>query len=296
MNKIKLLATASLFLTAAIWGLSYSAQSEAMKSMPALTFVFLRYLIGSALVLPSLFFRDRKPDKKLLYGGIVCGICLAGGEILQQFGLLFTSAGKAGFLTALYVIMIPVIWVFFNQKSEWKIWTAALLSVAGTYLLCSDGTLNNFGNPGDGLMLICALFFAFQFIAIAKFAPEADTLQLAAVQFITVAAISGTATLFSGEKCSWNNIVAGMQPLLYCGVVAIGFACTLQVVAQKYLHPATVSIILSTASVFAVLWGRWLLNEHYSLMNLIGCAIIFGAVVLVQLPSRIKVAEQPHAS
>ena len=144
-------------------------------------------------------------------------------------------------------------------------------------------------------MVICALFFAFQFIAIAKFAPEADALQLAAVQFITVAVISGIAPLISGEKCSWNNVMAGIRPLLYCGVVAIGFACTLQVVAQKYLHPATVSIILSTASVFAVIWGWWLLNEHYSLMNLIGGAIIFGAVVLVQLPSRANGTEQPHA-
>ena len=100
------------------------------------------------------------------------------------------------------------------------------------------------------------------------------------------AVIFGIATLISGEKCSWNNIMAGIKPLLYCGVIAIGFACTLQVVAQKYLHPATVSIILSTASVFAVIWGWWLLNEHYSLMNLIGCAVIFAAVVLVQLPSR----------
>ena len=295
MNKIKIAATASLFLTAAIWGLSYSAQAKAMESMPALTFVFLRYVIGSLLVLPALFFRGGRPDRKLICGGIACGFCLAGGEIIQQFGLLYTSAGKAGFLTALYVIMIPLIGVFVNQRSDWKIWTASVLSVAGAYLLCSDGTLKNFGNLGDALMVICALFFAFQFIAIAKFAPTADTLQLAAVQFITVAVISGIATPLSGEKCSWEGVTAGILPLLYCGVVAIGFACTLQVVAQKYLHPATVSIILSTASVFAVIWGWWLLNEHYSPMNLIGCAIIFAAVVLVQLPSRSEGAVPPPA-
>ena len=181
--------------------------------------------------------------------------------------------------------MIPLIGIFIRKKSDWKIWCASLLSVAGAYLLCSDGTLNNFGNFGDFLMLVCALFFAFQFIAIAKFAPEADALQLSAVQFFTVAVISGIATLIAGETCSWNSVVATMKPLLYCGVVAIGFACTIQVAAQKYLHPAVVSIILSTASVFAVIWGWWLLNEHYSLLNLIGCGIIFSAVVLVQLPS-----------
>ena len=286
MKKYHLLATASLFLTAAIWGLSYSAQAEAGKTMPALSFVFLRYLIGSVMLLPGIFVMRRPPDRSLFTGGFLCGICLAGGEILQQFGLLYTSAGKAGFLTALYVIMIPLIGIFIRRKSSWKIWSASLLSVAGTYLLCSDGTLHNFGNLGDALMLMCALFFAFQFIAIAKFAPQADALQLAAVQFVTVAAISGAAALIAGEKCGADCVISTVKPLLYCGVVAIGFACTIQVAAQKYLHPATVSIILCTASVFAVIWGCLLLGERYTVLNLIGCAIIFAAVVLVQLPSK----------
>ena len=288
-----LIATAFLILTAVIWGLSYSAQAEAMKSMTALAFVFLRYLIGSAMLLPVILIMKKKPDRKLFAGGIICGVCLAGGEILQQFGLLYTSAGKAGFLTALYVILIPLIGVFTRNRSNWRIWCASLLSVAGTYLLCSDGTLNNFGNLGDALILICAVFFAFQFIAIAKFAPDADALQLAAVQFFTVAVISGIAALIAGERFSWESIVSTAGPLLYCGVIAIGFACTVQVAAQKYVHPAICSIVLSTASVFAVIWGILLLNEHYTLLNLIGCAIIFSAVVLVQLPSGKK---QPEIS
>ena len=135
-------------------------------------------------------------------------------------------------------------------------------------------------------MLLCALFFAFQFIAIAKFAPQADALQLAAVQFFTVAVISGIAALIAGESCSPDAIYATAKPLLYCGVIAIGLACTIQVAAQKYVHPATSSIILSTASVFAVLWGWLILHESYSPANLTGCAIIFAAVVLVQLPSK----------
>ena len=285
MKKINLLAVISLLLTAIIWGLSYSAQADAMKSMPPLFFVFLRYLIGGLILLPVFFFTKKTPDKKLFTGGAACGICLAGGEILQQFGLLYTTAGKAGFLTALYVIMIPVIGIFIRKKSNWKIWTASLLSVAGTFLLCSDGSMNNFGNTGDFLMLLCALFFAFQFIAIAKFAPLSDALQLAAVQFFTVAVISGSAVLIAGENCSWQSIVSTVRPLLFCGVIAIGCACTVQVAAQKYVHPATASIILSTASVFAVLWGWLLRNEYYSPANLIGCAMIFAAVVLVQLPA-----------
>ena len=296
MKKSNFFATASLLLTALIWGLSYSAQADAMNTMQPLYFVFVRYLIGSVMLLPAIFCMRKKPDKNLVPGGIACGICLAGGEILQQFGLLYTTAGKAGFLTALYVIMIPVIGVFIRKKSNWKIWLASLISVGGAYLLCSDGTLNSFGNKGDLLMLLCALFFAFQFIAIAKFAPKADALQLAAVQFFTVAVISGIAAPFFGESCSISSIVATAKPLLFCGVIAIGFACTVQIAAQKYVHPATASIILSTASVFAVIWGWWLLDERYSIANLIGCALIFAAVVLVQLPDKSETAKSSEKS
>ena len=292
MKKANIIATASLLLTALIWGLSYSAQAEAMNTMQPLYFVFVRYLIGSLMLLPAILVMRKKPDKHLIPGGIACGVCLAGGEILQQFGLLYTTAGKAGFLTALYVIMIPVIGVFIRKKSDCKIWIASVVSVGGAYLLCSDGTLNSFGNKGDLLMVLCALFFAFQFIAIAKFAPKADALQLAAVQFFTVAVISGIAAPFAGESCSISSIVATTKPLIFCGVIAIGFACTVQIAAQKYVHPATASIVLSTASVFAVIWGWWLRDEKYSIANLIGCALIFAAVVLVQLPEKHKNIEK----
>ena len=285
MKKSSLIAIVSLLLTAAIWGLSYSAQAEAMKTMQPYFFVFWRYLIGGLILLPVILFNRKKPDKKLFTGGIACGVCLAGGEILQQVGLLYTSAGKAGFLTALYVIMIPLIGVFAGKKSNLKIWSAAIISAAGSWLLCCDSSFRSFGNTGDILMLLCALFFAFQFIAIAKFAPESDALQLSAVQFFTVMVIAGIAALIAGESASLNSITATVKPLLYCGVIAIGFACTVQIAAQKYVLPATASIILSTASVFAVFWGWLLLNEHYSPQNLLGCVLIFSAVVLVQLPS-----------
>lgn len=288
MKKINIIATVSLMLTAVIWGLSYSAQAEAMKSMTPLYFVFWRYLIGCLVLLPVILVRKVRPGKKLVTGGVICGICLAGGEILQQFGLLYTSAGKAGFLTALYVIMIPLIGVFIRKKSDWKIWTASFVSAAGAFLLCADSSMRQFGNLGDMLMLLCAVCFAFQFIFLAKFAPQEDALGLAAVQFFTVAVISGAAALISGEQSTVQSIIATAKPLLYCGVIAIGAACTVQVAAQKYVHPATASIILSTASVFAVIWGWWLLDEKYSIQNLIGCAMIFAAVFLVQLPSKNK--------
>ena len=288
MKKSNIAATVALLLTAVVWGLSYSAQTEAMKSMSPLFFVFLRYLIGGAILLPLIFCSKKSPDQKLFAGGIICGICLAGGEILQQFGLLYTTAGKAGFLTALYVIMIPVIGLFCKGKSNWIIWCASLVSATGAYLLCSDGTMSSFGNFGDMLMLFCALFFAFQFIAIAKFAPQADALQLAAIQFFTVAVISGIAALLTKENCSWAAVTATIKPVLYCGLIAIGGGCTVQIAAQKYVHPATASIVLSTASVFAVIWGWLLVGERYSWIHLTGCALIFAAVVLVQLPAKDK--------
>ncbi len=285
MKHFNRLAVGALFLTAAIWGLSYSMQAEAMNTMSPLFFIFLRYLLGTLILFPAIFCKKSLFRRKSLFtGGIICGFCLAGGEILQQFGLLYTSAGKAGFLTALYVVMIPVIGIVIKRNSDWKIWSASILSAAGAYLLCSDGTLTSAFNRGDFLMLVCALFFAFQFIAIAKFAPGEDALLLAAVQFFTVTVISGTAAFLSGEKCSVSDVAATALPLLYCGIVAIGCACTIQIAAQKYVHPATTSIILSTASVFAVLWGRLVLHETYSPVNLLGCAIIFAAVILVQLP------------
>jgi len=283
---MKIIATIALFLTALIWGVSYSAQAAANEFLQPLVFVCLRYLIGTVLVLIPAFAIHRKlPDRRLVTGGIACGICLAGGEILQQFGLLYTSAGKTGFLTALYVVMIPVIAFARERKFRWRIWSAAVLSVLGSYLLCASDMSSKL-NAGDLLVLLCAVCFAFQFIAIAEFAPKAEPLMLSGVQFFTVAVISGVTALVAGETWHWQNITAGYIPLLYCGVIAIGIACTVQIAAQKFVAPATSSIILSTASVFAIL-GGWLWHgETYSLRDLSGCAIILLAVILVQLPHK----------
>jgi drug/metabolite transporter (DMT)-like permease len=292
MNQSKT-AIAALILTAILWGLSYSAQADAMNYLQPLVFVALRYLLGTFMLLIAIAFTRKKApakpvDKKQLFiGGAACGVFLAGGEIIQQFGLLYTTAGKAGFLTALYVIMIPVIGIFLRKRTGLKIWSAAVISVVGSTLLCATGSdLLAIGNKGDILMILCALFFAFQFIAIAKYAPDAEALPLACIQFATVTVISAVAALAARESWQWQQITAAAYPLLYCGLIAIGIACTIQVAAQKYVHPATASIILSTASVFAVIWDICLNDQHYTIPNFIGCALIFFAVVLVQLPEK----------
>ena len=312
MNYQSFTAGIFLIITAMIWGLSYSAQSKAMDHLPPLFFVALRYLIAGVFVLILYWGRqllkrkeqsceqqeqlentasENVPDKKavrkfLLIGGVCCGFCLAGGEILQQFGLCYTTAGKTGFLTALYVIMIPVIGMFIHKKAKLKIWIAAVISLLGSFALCYTSDFGVIGNKGDVLVILCALFFAFQFIAIAKFAPEADALILSAIQFFTVAVISGILAFAVREQWTCQDIVLAAGPLIYCGIIAIGIACTIQVAAQKYVHPATASIILSMASVFAVIFGVLFLGERYSALNLVGCALILAAVIMVQLPEK----------
>ena len=297
MKKDTVVGVSALLGAALIWGLAFSAQKTGMKYLSPEVFTCLRSFIGTAVLFPlivvigkikniPLIPKDITERKNLVVGGIWCGVVLSFASTTQQYGLIYSSAGKAGFLTALYVIMIPVIGVFIRKKSSLLIWTAAILSVAGSYMLCFTGTWEAISNKGDFLMILCALFFAFQFIAIAKFAPDADTLQLSFVQFLTVAIISSAAALIAGESWSSSGICGAMAPLLYCGLIAIGLACTVQVGAQKYVHPATASIILSLASVFAVIWGCLLLGEKYSLLNLAGCAVILTAVILVQLPER----------
>lgn len=281
-------ATLGLFLTALFWGLSYSAQSKAMASLQPLVFVSLRYIIGSlTLLLPLLFLRKMPTKGEWLYGGL-CGLFLAGGEILQQFGLLYTEAGKTGFLTSLYVILIPLLGILFGKKTTPIIWIAALLSVGGAFLLSYNPAEKAIGNKGDLLVLLCALFFAFQFMALAKFAPKLDTLRLAFVQGLTVAVLSGISSLSAGEVWEMKRIFAGGVPLLYCGCIAVGIACTLQVAAQKYVPATACSIILSTASIFAVAWGMLLLGEKYSFANLAGCGLILLGVILVELPLKKK--------
>lgn len=288
MKSKTLLASIGLLLTALFWGLSYSAQSKAMASLQPLVFVSLRYIIGSLTVLiPLLFLRKMPLKEEWIFGGL-CGLFLAGGEILQQFGLLYTEAGKTGFLTSLYVILIPLLGMLGGKKTKLIIWIAAIFSVAGAFLLSYNPAEKAFGNKGDFLVLCCALFFAFQFMALAKFAPRLDALRLAFVQGLTVAVLSGISSLCAGEIWEVKRIMAGGIPLLYCGCIAVGIACTIQVAAQKYVPAAACSIILSTASIFAVAWGMLLLGEKYSLANLAGCGLILLGVILVQLPEKKK--------
>ena len=281
-------ASIGLLLTALLWGLSYSAQSKAMESLQPLIFVSLRYILGAVTVFIPLLILRKFPEKKEWLYGSLCGIFLSGGEILQQFGLLYTEAGKTGFLTSLYVIFIPLFGLFAGKKTGKIVWLAAILSVAGAFLLSYNPAEKAFGNKGDLLVLLCAVFFAFQFMALAKFAPKMDALRLAFVQAVTVALLSGASSLIVGEVWQMKKILSGGVSLLYCGCLAVGVACTIQVAAQKFVSATACSIILSSASIFAVIWGILLLGEKYSPANLIGCLLILGGVILVQLPERKK--------
>ena len=296
MNCKKIVSITALSVASLIWGLAFSAQRSAMEQLSPLVFMTLRSLIGSVaiasiILLNNIIRKKKRPEtpaenkKSLIYGGFFCGIFLAVAGLLQQYGLCRTTAGKGGFLTALYIVIVPLLGLFFRKKATFHEWIAVFLSLAGSYLLCSPGE-NESINPGDLMIAGCAIFFAMHIIAVGSFAPDHDTLLLSCIQFITVTVIAATAAVTTGEKWCPANIQAAMLPLLFCGILSSGIAFSLQISAQKNLSPAAASIIMSLESVFAVLGGWLLLNESLSMQEKTGCAIIFAAVILSQLPPK----------
>ena len=268
-----------------------------METLPPMYFMTLRYVIGSAMLILAIgaveLFRCKKNDgttaagaskfRELYLGGMICGFFMAGGEILQQYGLTRTTAGKAGFLTTLSIIMVPLLGIFFRRKPSAPVWVAAFMALGGSYLLCAPERNGSF-NIGDLLVLGCALFYAMQILAVSRYAPNTDALQLSCVQFVTVMVIGAIAAVVTGETLSCSGIIGGMEHLIFCGVFSSGIACTLQIAAQKRMHPATASIILSSESIFAVVGGAIILKEVLTKQQIIGCSLIFIAVILAQLP------------
>ena len=224
--------------------------------------------------------------KNTIIGGVVCGSLLAVASILQQAGLVYTTAGKAGFITAMYMLMVPIFgYIIFKKKNSWLVWLAVLLGVVGMYLLCiTDGF---YLSTGDALVALCAVVFAFHILCCDRFTRKGDAITISAIQFATATVIS-TVAAFIAETPSWDGIVSALVPILYCGIVSGGIGYTLQMVAQKYTEPAIASLLLSMESVFALIAGVILLDESMSIRELSGCIIMFAAIILVQLPKRNK--------
>lgn len=289
-----------LLLTALIWGSSFVAQRAGMDYIGPFTFNGIRSLIGGIVLIPViLLFAKREPkeenegelsrdakraeQKTLLTGGLACGIVLFIASSLQQIGVVYTTAGKAGFITALYIVLVPILGVFIGKKVRPVIWLCVALSVAGLYLLCMKGGFSL--SKGDFLVLLCALAFAVHILVIDHFSPKTNGVKLSCIQFFVCGIIS-LIPMFALEAPVWSEILSCWVPILYAGVLSCGVAYTLQIVAQKNTDPAVASLLLSLESVFAAISGVIILHEHIAARELTGCVIMFAAIIIAQLPSK----------
>lgn len=229
--------------------------------------------------------RETKSEKKtLITGGICCGILLALAMNFQQVGIQYTTVGRAGFITACYIIIVPLIGMtFFGKKCRSTIWAAVVLALIGLYLLCITEEFDI--GQGDFLVLICSFLFSLHILVIDHFSPLVDGVKMSCVQFFVAGIVSGIPA-FLTENVVWGNILAAWQPVLFAGVLSCGIAYTLQIVGQKNMNPTVASLILSLESCIAVLAGWIILGENLTLKEMLGCIFMFAAIVLAQLPER----------
>lgn len=280
-----------LILTALIWGSSFVAQSVGMNYIGPFTFNAIRCIIGGIVLIPIIVIMDKVKkesntkgiNKQVIVGGILCGIALFLGSTFQQFGISFTTVGKAGFITALYIVLVPLLGIFLKKKVSLKIWLSVLISIIGLYLLCIT---ENFSiGKGDLLVLFCAFFFSIHILLIDHFSPKVDGVKMSCIQFF-VAGIISVLPMAIFESPTLTSILSAWAPILYAGVLSCGVAYTLQVVAQKNTDPTVASLLLSLESVFAAISGWLVLGESLSFKELIGCILVFIAIILAQLPNR----------
>lgn len=281
-----------LLLGTTIWGFAFIAQSVGMDKIGPFTFQAVRCALAVLFLIPCSFLMERKAcnvrqsaekwkNPILWKVGLICGCALFVATSLQQVGLVYTDAGKAGFLTAMYIVWVPVLGMFLGQKPPFTIVFSVVMAVVGLYLLSCMGVSQI--NKGDLLITGCALAFAVQITCIDRFAGELDGLRLNCVQALVVTLLSIPFVIFT-ETVDWANVLACWKPLCFAGILSMGVAYTLQVVGQRSLEPTTASLIMSLESVFAVLGGWWLLGETMTPWETIGCVLVFAAVILSQLP------------
>lgn len=280
-----------LLLAAFIWGVAFVAQKEGGTAVGDLTFNGVRSFIGGTVLLIAIPIlrlfgfvhlpSSAKQWKDTLLGGALCGVALFLATNLQQIGISYTTVGKSGFITALYIVLVPILGIFLRKRTTLFNWAGVMLAVCGLYLLCVQGERGV--QLGDLLLLGCALMFSVQILLVDHFITKADGVCLSCIQFFTVG-ILNLPLMFICEQPSLSAMVDNWLPILYAGMLSSGVAYTLQIVAQKDTHPTTASLLMSFESVFAVLAGWALLHENLSATELLGCGLMFIAVILAQLP------------
>lgn len=283
-----------LLLVAAIWGIAFVAQSKGMEYVGPFTYSAVRMLLGGIVLIPVIYIMDRgrseeelqriKTNKKTqLLGGLCCGIALFISSIFQQFGVKYTSVGKASFITALYIVIVPIISVFLKKHVSKYAAGSVILAVAGFYLLCiSKASGIRFG---DLLLLICAVGFSLHIIIIDYFSPKVDGIRMSCMQFL-VCGVIALIGMFLFETPSFEAIWNCRVAIAYSGIMSCGVAYTLQIVAQKDVNPTLASLLMSLESVFGAIAGYFILGETFTKRQLIGCIIIFVAVILAQIPEK----------
>jgi drug/metabolite transporter (DMT)-like permease len=292
MKQHKLRGSIMLLITAAIWGLAFVAQSDGMNYVGPFTYNACRTLIGGFVLIPVIgllrLLPDKSPEKRekaplrtTVTGGVICGLIFTVAGMLQQYGISMTTAGKAGFVTALYIIIVPIFGFVIYRRTSLKAWICCLVAIAGFYLLCINEGFNV--STGDLLVLACAFFFAAHIMVIDHFnAKNADGTLMSCIQFFTAGTIM-LVCMFIFEQPSFDAILAAWLPILYGGVMSCGVAYTLQIIGQRYTDPTAATLLMSLESVFAALSGWLLLNETLSIKELAGCTLVFIAVVAAQI-------------
>ena len=291
-----------LVLTAAIWGFAFVAQSIGGDAIGPSAFNLIRFPIGALVLLPFIGIRKlagkdsraphgKKDRKNLILGGMFCGLALCVASSFQQFGItLGTSAGKAGFLTACYILIVPILGLFFKKRCGFTVWIGVAITLVGLYLLCMDGSFSV--QFSDLLVLICALCFSVQILIVDHYCPIVDGVRLACIQFAFSGLFSIIPTFIFDMHCDISEIdgiINSLQnpnaviPVLYAGVMSCGIAYTLQIVAQDGLNPTVASLLMSLESVFSVVGGCLILHQVPSLKEFIGCALMFVAICLAQI-------------
>ena len=290
-----------LILTALIWGVAFVAQKSGGAALGAITFNGLRSFIGCAGLLAAIPLLDRMglshpcrtaaERKRLWIAGVCCGVALFGGTNLQQLGLLTSTVGKGGFITALYIVLVPLLGMFTGKKTTWLNWLGVLPAVAGLYLLCSPGDAGL--QSGDILLLLCALLFSLQILAVSHFAPTVDGVRLSCIQFLVVG-ILNLPLMVIFEAPSVAAVADNWLTLAYSGLLSSGVGYTLQILAQRNTHPTVASLLMSLESVFAVIASAILLPDltPFTWREVVGMIIIFAAIVCSQLQFNFKKKEK----
>lgn len=292
MRHRQLIGSLILLIVAVIWGTAFAFQRMGTGVIGPMTFTASRMTL-SAVAVGFVSFLIKDPEmtdaagssarrRDTLTGGVLCGLFLVSATLFQQIGIAYTTAGKAGFITALYILLVPIIsTVFLRKPSSWIVWIAVLLGLAGMYLLCMTEGFSL--ARGDALVCVCAMLFTGHILCCDRYAGRGNPVRISAIQFVTASVVSWTLA-FIFETPSVEAIRSALVPILYCGLASGGIGYTFQIVAQRFTNPTVASLLMSFESVFAVLGGAVLLHERMSTRELLGCMVMFIAIIVVQIP------------